>query len=270
MFLNGQLTDINIIGNTLLAFILFCLTSSAIYCINDAVDAPYDAANPDKCHRPVAAGEVSRFVACAIAAGLVATVGLTVLLYPDAPVRHLAVPLGTYFILNLGYSFYLKRLPVIDVIVIALCFLLRILAGGIAGGIPLTQWTLILVFLLTLMLATGKRRYEAWQSAKTGVESRSNIRSYNLRFLNIMLILLSFGVIGCYVLWTLSDTAQTHFGTHLLFITSIFVALGTGRYLYLILKDNSGGNPTRILLHDRFIMTCVAGWLITFAYILYL
>lgn len=162
MFLNGQLTDLKAVVFSAVAFVLFCLTSSSIYCINDAVDAPYDAVNPDKCHRPVASGEISRRMAISIAAVLLALVVALTMSSGYANIRELLIVLLSYFILNLLYTLWLKTLPVADILIIAICFLLRIVAGGVACGIHITKWTMLLVFLLTLMLAMGKRHHEAW------------------------------------------------------------------------------------------------------------
>lgn len=269
MFLNGELTEYTAVVYSAMAFLMFCLTSSAIYCINDAIDAPYDAVNPDKCNRPVASGALSRSQAIVVAGVLIIVVALVLLLSGNIHLQRLLIILGVYFLLNILYSFWLKAIPVVDVLLISCCFLLRIYAGGVACGIHLTLWTLLLVFLLTLMLATGKRRHEAWLSENMGVVSRSNIKHYNVAFLNVMLIIMGTASFGVYLGWTLSDYAIHRFNTHLLFLTSIFVAQGIGRYLWIILKDNKGGNPTLLLLRDRIIQAAVVLWLLCFSFILY-
>lgn len=269
MFLNGELTDLRIVGFAVVAFILFCLTSSSIYCINDAIDAPYDAVTPDKCHRPVASGEISRKVAFETAAVLIILVIVLTLISGYANLRGLLTVLSIYFILNLIYSTWLKSWPVADVIVIAICFLLRIVAGGVACEIHITKWTLLLVFLLTLMLATGKRHHEAWLSEEKGIASRSNIGLYRVRYLNIALFILGFVTLCVYIGWTFTGYAFHRFGTHHLYLSAIFVTLGIGRYLWIIIAKNGGGNPTKLLLTDHYIQAAVGMWILFFFIILY-
>lgn len=269
MFLNGQLTDLKAVVFSAVAFVLFCLTSSSIYCINDAVDAPYDAVNPDKCHRPVASGEISRRMAISIAAVLLALVVALTMSSGYANIRELLIVLLSYFILNLLYTLWLKTLPVADMLIIAICFLLRIVAGGVACGIHITKWTMLLVFLLTLMLAMGKRHHEAWLCEEKGIKSRSNIGRYNVHFLNIALIVSGTVTLCVYIGWTFTSYALNRFGTHDLFISSIPVAIGIWRYLWIIIKKNGGGNPTKLLLSDRYLQATVVLWIIYFFIILY-
>lgn len=270
VFMDGRLSDPLSLDLAIFAFISFCLTSSAIYCINDAVDASYDRLNPDKCHRPVASGRISKSEAYDVATLLIVIVVCTTLTSGSENLRMLLYVLSGYFVLNLGYTLYLKSLPVVDVVIIACCFLLRVKAGGVACEIPVTMWTMVLVFLLTLMLATGKRRYEAWMSESKGIKGRRNIGYYNVGFLNVMLGVLGIMNLLVYLCWTLSDLAEQHFGTKLLFLTSVFVGVGIGRYLWLIIKRNVGGNPTRILMHDHIIQLAVILWIITFFIVIYL
>lgn len=268
IFLNGQLKDFTVLWYAVTAFILFCLTSSAIYCINDSVDVSYDAVNPDKKNRPVASGAISIIEAVSISMVLLlAAVGFAFLSGNPHILKVLEV-LALYFFLNLSYTLWLKKLPLLDVVVVSVCFLLRVFAGGVACGIPLTTWTLVLVFFLTLMLAMGKRRHEAWLYEKYGIVSRGVIRHYNLKFLSILLVVLGISSFGLYLGWSFSDYAVQKFGNYL-YPTSFFVAQGIGRYLWIILKDNGGGNPTRLILHDRIIQLAVICWSLCFGYIIY-
>lgn len=270
MFLNGQINDRDTVIYAGFAFVLFCLISSAVYCINDAVDAPFDALNPDKCNRPVASGAISRSQAVGISCILIGLAACAALGSGLPDFRNLSVVLLIYFVLNITYSLWLKSWPVIDVIIIAVCFLLRIVAGGVACNIHLTLWTLTLVFLLTLMLATGKRRHEAWLCEEKGIESRSNISRYSVRFLNIMLLVLGIASFIIYLIWTFSDYAIYRFHTHILYASSLFVAIGISRYLWILLRKNGGGNPTQLFLQDKCIFGAVICWIAFFYYFLYM
>lgn len=269
LFLSGSVTDSDALMATIEAFFLFCLTSSSIYCINDAVDAPYDARNPDKCNRPVASGILSRQEAVMIALMLLLVVGIIIGFSGVHALTILALPLGSYFILNLGYSLYLKRIPVVDVTVIAGCFLLRIWAGALAAGIALTWWTLLLVFLLTLMLAIGKRRHEAWLCETHGIESRSNINKYNVKVLNVMLLITGVASVVTYFLWSESPYVKERYHNDALPATTIFVAVGIIRYLWILLKKDEGGSPTKVLISDRLIQFDVLCWILCVGWILY-
>lgn len=268
-FLNGDILNTTILWHTVVAFILFSLTSSAVYAINDSVDAPFDASNPEKCHRPVASGLISRKDALWFAALVLVAVGLLLMLIPARPIRQLWLPLTVYLAVNLCYSFGLKKIPVVDILAVAGCFLIRVWAGGVAGPVRLTLWTLVLVLMLTLFMATGKRRHEAWLCATMGVEGRSNIRYYSLKMLDWAMIGLGAGAVGLYLIWCLSDSAYFHFHAPYLWITTLFALMGIARYLYITLRLNRGGSPTKMLLHDRVIMLAVILWIATFAAIIH-
>lgn len=260
--------DMDLFVKALIAFIAFCLTSSSIYCINDSIDAPYDAVNPDKRHRPVASGAVSRGEAIGIAFVLLLLMVALLLGVGTYGKLELLLVLLLYYVLNLAYSLWLKRIPLLDILSISIFFLLRVCAGGIACGIPLTEWTMVLVFLLTLMLAAGKRRHEVWLCETYGIVSRKVVARYKLKFLNIFLICIGLTSMGAYVVWACSEYAVERYSSRLVF-TSLFVAVGISRYLSITLRDNDGGNPIRLLFKDRMIQLAVVCWLACFAYFLY-
>ncbi len=269
VFIGGEIGDWAALGAALITFGLFCLTSSAVYCINDVVDAPYDAMHPVKCNRPIASGKIKPSEGIMIAVSLLLVVGLCIVLIPISTIRSVWLPLGIYFITNLGYSLYLKRLPVIDVILIACFFLLRIWAGAIAGQIELTIWTLLLVFLLTLLLAVGKRRHEAWLCEKQGIMSRSNIKSYNVRFLNRMLVVICVASVVVYFIWTESSYVVSRYHNRFIPLTTLLVVAGLWRYLWLLFRKEEGGNPTDLVLKDRVLQLIIISWIICFGFILY-
>ncbi|MDE6559629.1 MAG: UbiA family prenyltransferase [Muribaculaceae bacterium] len=269
LFLSGRVCYPDASVNAIIACLLFSLTSSAIYCINDAVDAPYDALNPHKCNRPVASGAISPRSAFGISFLLLAAVTVVLFISDSVNIRSLWIPLSCYLILNLGYSFFLKRIIVIDVLLIASFFILRIWAGAIAAGVYLTCWTIFLVALLALMLAVGKRRYELRLALKKNIVSRANLRHYSLKFLDWFAIIVGITSVIVYILWSVSPYSQEHYHNDTLIYTSLFVILGIFRYLWLLIKDNKGGSPTAILLHDRIIQAIILLWTLTVGYIIY-
>lgn len=268
-FFSGTIFNIDVMWPTLVALAAFCLASSAVYCLNDLVDAPADRLHPEKCRRPVAAGEVGRATALALAVGLAAAaVALPALLPVPFFVPTLAV-VGAYLLLNTAYCLRLKRIALVDVIVIATGFVLRVFAGGTAAGIFISHWIILMTFLLALFLALSKRRDDIVIFNRTGVKMRQNISRYNLDFINQASTLVSTAMLVCYIMYSVSPEVVERMGSDMVYITSLFVVSGLLRYTQLSVVDSGTGSPTHVLLHDRFIQACVLGWVLSFAAIIY-
>ena len=152
---------------------------------------------------------------------------------------------------------------------IALSFVLRIVAGGIATSTILSYWIVGMVFILALFLAFAKRRDEIILYLNSGALVRKNISQYSLKLLNVTLLILAFIIIALYIIYSLSDGIITQFGNRYIFTTSIFVILGIFRYLFLIKKRSNYANPTKILLNDYVMQLVIIGWLVTFYLLIY-
>lgn len=269
LFFSGNLLDMRMGVEALVALAAFCLASSAVYCLNDCMDADADRQHPVKCRRPVASGEISKGSCMLLTALLtVGAIALLFLLPYEAAILSTCV-VGGYLLLNFAYCLRLKRIAIIDVAIIATGFVLRVVAGGTSTGIFISHWIIIMTFLLALFLSLSKRRDDTLIYIKTGKKMRQNIESYNLDFLNQATTLVATVTLVSYIMYTVSPEVVARFNTGLIYVTSVFVLMGLLRYFQLTVVYAASGSPTKIFLHDRFIQGCIAGWIITFALIIY-
>lgn len=246
------------VAAALAATVAFCLVSSAVYALNDVFDRAGDRAHPGKSSRPVASGAVSPGAALTFAAGL-AMAGFAFGAWAGPWV---AVILAIYLAVNAAYSAGLKRVPVVDVVLIAAGFLLRILAGTAGIGIAPSRWLLACGLLLTLFLGFAKRRAELAQLVDEAAEHRPVLGAYSLRFLDGAVLFCAGGLLAAYALYAIDPgTAELH-GTGLL-PTLPFVALGTFRTLYRLHFRGGGGDPTLEILRDPWMGVAAGGWIAT-------
>ena len=269
LFFGGTILDPIYWEGVIIAFISFCLIASSIYCLNDAIDAETDRDHPVKKLRPVASGKVSRRAAFSISALFAALALASCFLLDMKSALPLAAIILAYYVLNVAYSLRLKHFAIIDVFIIALGFVLRILAGSASTGIPLSPWIVSMTFLITLFLAFAKRRDDVLIRVRTGNVTRANTIHYNLDFINLTLGIIAAVSIVCYICYTVSPDVVARMGTPNLYMTSVFVIAGFLRYLQLAIVDQNTGSPTDILMKDRFIQTCIALWIIAFILIIY-
>ncbi len=234
----------------------FCLASGAVYAFNDARDAAQDRDHPDKRHRPVARGAVTPQEAAGLSA-LTAALALALAAWTGWKV---AAIIAAYLVLSAAYTLGLKRVPVLDVVVIAAGFMLRLLAGTAGIGIEPSNWLLVCGFLLTLFLGFAKRRAEIERLSGDAGQHRAVLEDYTIGFLDKAIAVCAAAMVAAYVSYTLAaDTAQLH-GTGNLFLTVPWVLLGTLRYLYRLRFRGGGGDPAEDLLRDPLLAASVAGW----------
>lgn len=247
-------------------FIAFSCIASSIYIINDYRDREDDRKHPVKCKRPLASGEVSPTAAILICILLVlAGVGLASWIRE----KFLFV-LSIYFLLNLAYSLGLKSISILDIMILAAGFVLRIKAGSVIAFVPLSEWIVIMVFLLAVFMALGKRRDDVLLKLSSGTDMRKSIKGYNLELLNSLLALVSAVIIVSYFMYTMSPEVQSRLGTYRLYYTCVFVMAGLMRYLQIIYVSSDSGSPTKILYKDRFIQISMLLWVFSFFTILYI
>jgi len=234
----------------------FCLASGAVYAFNDARDAEQDRDHPEKRHRPVARGAVTPQEAVGLAA-FTAALALALAAWTGWKV---AAIIAVYLVLSAAYTLGLKRVPVLDVVVIASGFMLRLLAGTAGIGIEPSNWLLACGFLLTLFLGFAKRRAEIGLLAGDAGQHRAVLEDYTIGFLDKAIAVCAAAMVAAYVWYTLAaDTAQLH-GTGDLYLTVPWVLLGTLRYLYRLRFRGGGGDPADDLLRDPLLTASVAGW----------
>lgn len=262
-----NLTKENILA-LIIGFFAFSFVASSIYIINDYRDIEDDRKHPKKSKRPLASGAVSKQAAIVIFI-LLPILGFSLSYFADSSLRFTLI-LGFYFLMNLAYSFGAKNISILDIMIIAAGFVLRVKAGGLIAHINLSAWLNLMVFLLSLFMAIAKRRDDILLKMETGVDMRKSIKGYNLDFLNTMLGLFSAIIIVTYIMYCVSDHTQNRLHAYQLYYTSIFVIAGLMRYLQLTLVQNKAGSPTEILYKDRFIQVTLLLWIASFYMIVYL
>jgi 4-hydroxybenzoate polyprenyltransferase len=247
------------------AFVIFCALSGVVYLINDVADREADRRHPVKMHRPIASGELPVRVAlgAALAISLVA-VGSAFWLRPLFGV--IAV---SYLGLLALYSGPLKHVVIIDVLTIAIGFVMRAAAGAVAIDVPISHWLYVLTILLALFLALSKRRHELVLLADRATGHRPILEEYSPYLLDQMISVVTASTLVAYAFYTVSPETQAKFGTDLLGLTLPFPIYGIFRYLYLVHQKEGGGSPAEMLLTDRPLLLCVGLWALAVAIIIY-
>lgn len=266
LFFSGELFHWDLYQGLVLGFLAFCFMASSIYIINDYRDIEDDRKHPTKCKRPLASGAVAKSTALVICIGLVIA-GLALGWYIGP--KFLFV-LGIYFALNLGYSFGLKSVPILDIAIVAAGFVLRVKAGAVIAKIGLSEWLNIMVFLLALFMAIGKRRDDVLLKLSSGTDMRKSVKGYNLEYLNVVLALVCAVIVVAYFMYTMSPDVVQRMGTYRLYYTCLFVLAGIMRYLQIIFVQAASGSPTKILYKDRFIQATIILWIASFYLIIYM
>ena len=269
MFFGGHLLNTADLAAGLITFFAFCFAASSIYCFNDLIDVDDDRRHPEKCHRPVASGAISVRQAYVLMGLMIVLSLLATLLLSRNRLPVMGV-IMFYWLLNLAYCAELKKHAIIDVCVVAFGFVLRILAGGVATETVLSQWIVLMTFLLTLFLSFAKRRDDVLRLQETGEAPRRNTSRYNLTFINQAITITASVTLVCYIMYTVSPEVKANFHTDYLYLTSVFVLLGLLRYIQLAVVDKKSGDPTKVLLRDRFTQLIVLAWGLSFLVIIYL
>jgi len=270
LFFDRHLLDVDYLASAVVIFVAYCLAASGIYCFNDIYDVEADRRHPKKCKRPIASGAVSKGLAYAVMALLI---GSSLLIASLLPKENRVPVIGIilfYVVMNIAYCVRLKHYAVVDVFIIALGFVLRVLVGGWGTGIWISQWIVLMTFLLALFLAFAKRRDDVVIYEETGVAARKNVNRYNLPFMNQVIGVIASITMVCYILYTVSEEATARMQTQYLYTTSVWVLAGIIRYLQLTVVDVKSGSPTKVLLKDRFTQACIVGWIASYIVLLYL
>ncbi len=266
IFFAGEIANISKVGELLLGFIAFSFVASSIYIINDYRDVEDDRRHPTKKNRPIASGAVPKTAALVICFILLIA-GFTIAWFVRDKFMFV---LGIYFIINLFYSLGLKNIPILDILILASGFVLRIKAGSVISFVALSQWIVIMVFLLAIFMAIGKRRDDVLLKLSSGTDMRKSIKGYNLELLNVLLALVCAVIIVAYFMYTMSDEVIIRLGTYRLYYTCLFVLAGIMRYLQIIYVMADSGSPTKVLYKDRFIQITLLLWIASFITIIYL
>lgn len=255
-----KIVTLSMFLNCIAGFILFCLVSGCVYVLNDYIDQEVDRNHPDKCHRPIASGRLkpnrALLFGCFL---LVGSLGVAFVL----DMRFSLLLLG-YFIINVAYSMRLKHVVIVDIMVIAIGFVLRAIGGGLVIAIDFTPWFLICTMLLALFLAISKRRHELYLLSVNKGEHRRVLEQYSTELLNQLNSIVTTAAIMSYSLFTFTSGHTIH-----LMWTIPLVMYGIFRYLYLIHMEGKGGKPEEVLLEDSHILATVMLFAVMIVVILY-
>lgn len=266
LFFGRRILEPEALFPAVLAFLGFCLAASASYIINDVFDRESDRKHPVKKHRPLAGGAIT------------VRTGITLSALLAAAGTGFVIPLGEtasawicgYLLLNLLYSWKLKHVPILDITIVSLGFLIRLGIGASAAGVTLSGWIIVLTFTLSLFLALDKRRDDVLIFNSTSNRVRKSVDGYNLEFVSHSMSIMASVTIVAYILYSISPEVQLKLGTEHLYLTGIFVILGILRYLQLAFVENRAGSPVDVVLGDRLIQLTLIGWIISLWFLVYL
>jgi 4-hydroxybenzoate polyprenyltransferase len=249
-----RFTHVSDVALTFAAFFLFCLLSSAVYIMNDLADREADRKHPRKRYRPLASGALSPAVATA--ACLVLLGGTLLVAFLINPLFGAVCLL--YFATQIGYSFWLKHVVIIDVLLLASGFVLRAMAGAIVIDVPISPWLYVCITLLGLFIGCSKRRHELILLSEGAGSHRRILEEYSPALLDQMITVVTSSTVMAYAMYTF--TAKSLPENHLMMLTVPFVLYGIFRYQYLIYQKNEGGTPEELLFRDRPLLVTVALW----------
>jgi 4-hydroxybenzoate polyprenyltransferase len=261
----GELNHPRKVELALVAIVIFCLLSSAVYTFNDLIDREQDRKHPLKRFRPIASGQVSTVTATVM---IVILLGIALFGAILMNMNFFVISI-VFLALNLLYTLWLKNIVIIDVMTVALSFVVRAYAGAFAIVVPASKWMLINTLLLALFLGFGKRRHELLLLEQEAAAHRKILEKYSPYLLDQLIAVVTPSVLVMYMLYSFSTEVSLKLGTQNLFATIPFVVYGIFRYLYLIHKEEKGGSPTRVLINDRPVLITVLLWLVTAIIVLY-
>jgi 4-hydroxybenzoate polyprenyltransferase len=261
-----ELFDRTAVIRSVVAFGVFCALSGVVYVVNDIMDREADRRHPLKARRPIASGELSPSLA-GVAAAAIAIAGLAAAFALGSPFGAVAL---SYVLLQFAYSGPLKHVVILDVLAIAIGFVLRAAAGAIAIHVPISHWLLVVTILLALFLALSKRRHELVLLANGAAEHRPILGEYSPYLLDQMISVVTASTLVAYIFYCISPETVQKFGTNMLGLTIPFPLYGIFRYLYLVHRREGGGSPSQMLLNDRPLLVCVALWVLAVVVIVYL
>jgi decaprenyl-phosphate phosphoribosyltransferase len=265
LFFSAELLDFEKLKVATIVFFGFSLVASCVYIINDLFDKEFDKVHSTKKNRPIASGKISSSKAL--------TIAIICLLLGSIPIYYISVNAflltAFYFVINLLYSYKLKQLSIIEFCIVASGFVIRILIGGEINDIFLSQWIIIMVFLLSIFIAVSKRRDDVLQYENQNKKNRVVVEYYNLEFLDKIINIVSSVLIVSYLLFISSSEIQERYDSSFLLLTFVFVLLGVFRYNQITYVMKKSGSPISILYSDLFLQLCLVFWGLIFFSIIY-
>jgi 4-hydroxybenzoate polyprenyltransferase len=255
----------NAVWQSIEAFVVFCIASSSVYLLNDLRDLEEDRRHPVKRLRPLASGALSPTLA--------ATAMVLFFAGSMADAFRLRPAFGrvvvTYLALNVAYSLWLKRVVILDVMIVASGFVFRAIAGAVVIGVVPSPWLILCTMTLALLVGFGKRRHELTLLHEEAQNHRQSLEGYSEQFLDLMMAISAAAALVSYALYTMAEETVRRFGTRRLILTFPWVIYGIFRYLYLIHKRRGGGDPARLFVTDFPTLLNAALWVAVVCFVLY-
>lgn len=266
LIFSENMFNIPLLLKTIFAFVLFCILSGAAYILNDLQDLEEDKLHPVKSKRPLASGRLGKKPAFLVFLFL----GVLGLSWAYLINFRFFAALLVYFILQIAYSIWLKHVVILDVLIVAIGFLIRVVAGGLAIEVQISPWLLLCTLLLALFLALSKRRHELVFLNEGAEVHRPILKEYTPHLLDQMISVVTASAVISYCLYTISSETIEKFGTNNLIITVPFVLYGIFRYLYLVHQKEEGGSPESLIIKDKPLLFAVFFWIVTAMLIIYI
>jgi 4-hydroxybenzoate polyprenyltransferase len=247
------------------AFVVFCALSGVVYLVNDVADRETDRLHPLKCRRPIAAGtlRVSTAIGAAVILGVGGLIAAFALRWQFGAIA------AAYLLLLALYSGPLKHIVIIDVLTLAIGFVLRAVGGAVAINVTISHWLFVCTILLALFIGLAKRRHEIVLLADGATSHRPTLGEYSPYLLDQMIAVVTASTLIAYIFYTISPETAARFGTEWLGLTIPFPLYGIFRYLYLVHRREGGGSPAEMLIADRPLLACVTLWVIAVVFIIY-
>ena len=264
LFFAGEIQNIILVKQSLIAFISFSFLASSIYILNDSIDIEHDRMHPIKKKRPLASGAIS-IVHASILGFTLLCFGLGLIYQISLQGFYVSL---VYLGIMVAYCLLFRKVALLDIGIIALGFVLRLNIGSMVTGIPNSNWILIMTFLLALFIALAKRRDDLLMPSLMDGKIRESLNGYNLPLVNSLITVLVPIIIVSYLLYCTADENVARVGKNL-YITTLFVFFGFMRYLQLIYVNNLGGDPIKLLTNDKSLIIILVFWLASFTSILY-
>ncbi len=261
----GKLFDLDSIVRAVEAFAIFCALSGVVYLVNDVMDRESDRQHPLKKRRPIAAGALSVSTAL-VAAGVLCAAALAASFALGSSFGLVAVG---YVALQALYSGPLKHLVILDVLTLALGFVLRAVAGGVVINVEISHWLFVCTILLAIFIGLAKRRHELVLLGDDASRHRPILGEYSPYLLDQMIVIVAAATLIAYIFYTVSPETAAKFGTGWLGLTIPFPLYGIFRYLYLVHRRDGGGSPSDLLLTDRPLLACVILWVVAVVVIIH-
>jgi 4-hydroxybenzoate polyprenyltransferase len=258
--------NIPLLQKTVLAFVVFCFLTGSVYILNDFRDLEEDRLHPVKSRRPLASGRLGKKQAL-LSFFILAILGLAGSCLINFG---FFFALLSYFVLQVAYSSWLKHIVILDVLVVAVGYLIRVIAGGLAIEVRVSPWLLICTLLLALFLALSKRRHELVFLDNEAGNHRPILKEYTPHLLDQMIAVVTSSVVISYCLYTISTETVEKFGTNNLILTVPFVLYGIFRYLYLVHRKDEGGSPEALIIKDKPLLLAVFFWIAVTTMIIYI